>query len=228
MTIPIPMLDLMFFLTETRENPRHVGALLVFERPKSSRSDFVGRVVDSFRRAVPVAPFNRVPLFRKAGLPEWQEVETLDMDWHVQRLAVPAPGSASRLHQLVAELHEPMLERDRHGPPERVDDPADEVLTARLRSLEDEQRTDVPRVLPGLRQEEHQVEHRDRDGHGSSSPGLPGGGRSLHSPELEGSRAGRSSPAFGARPRSGPYSPGRTDVSRIAATPISGLPGERT
>ena len=95
MGTPIPMLDLMFFLTETRENPRHVGALLVFERPKSSRTDFVGRVVDSFRRAVPVAPFNRVPLFRKAGLPEWQEAESLDMDWHVQRLALPAPGSAS-------------------------------------------------------------------------------------------------------------------------------------
>jgi len=115
MTIPIPMLDLMFFLTETRDNPRHVGALLVFERPRSSRTDFVGRVVDSFRKAVPVAPFNRVPLFRKAGLPEWQEAESLDMEWHVQRLALPAPGSASELHALVAKLHEPMLERDRPG-----------------------------------------------------------------------------------------------------------------
>jgi len=90
-----------------------VGALLVFERPKSSRGDFVGRVVDSFRRAVPVAPFNRVPLFRKAGLPEWQEAGSLDMGWHVQRLALPEPGSESQLHKLVAELHEPMLERDR-------------------------------------------------------------------------------------------------------------------
>ena len=92
MGTPIPMLDLMFFLTETRDNPRHVGALLVFERPKSRRTDFVGRVVAAFRRAVPVAPFNRVPLFRKAGLPEWQEAETLDMDWHVQSLALPAPA----------------------------------------------------------------------------------------------------------------------------------------
>ena len=37
------------------------------------------------------------------------------MDWHVQRLALPAPGSASELHALVAKLHEPMLERDRPG-----------------------------------------------------------------------------------------------------------------
>jgi WS/DGAT/MGAT family acyltransferase len=111
----IPMLDLMFFLTETSENPRHVGALLVFERPKATRTDFVGRVVESFRRAVPVAPFNRVPVFRKAGLPEWHEAGALDMDWHVQRLALPAPGSEPRLHELVAKLHEPMLERDRPG-----------------------------------------------------------------------------------------------------------------
>jgi hypothetical protein len=32
MGIPIPMLDLMFFLTENQDNPRHVGAVLIFQR----------------------------------------------------------------------------------------------------------------------------------------------------------------------------------------------------
>jgi hypothetical protein len=29
----IPMLDLMFFLTETQDNPRHVGSVLIFQKP---------------------------------------------------------------------------------------------------------------------------------------------------------------------------------------------------
>ena len=34
MSTPIPMLDLMFFLTESVENPRHVGSVLIFKPPR--------------------------------------------------------------------------------------------------------------------------------------------------------------------------------------------------
>jgi WS/DGAT/MGAT family acyltransferase len=115
MAITIPMLDLMFFLTESPDNPRHVGAVLLFEKPKRGSANVVSEVIDAYRRTVPVPPFNRIPVFRAAGLPEWQDVETLDMEWHVQHLALPAPGSDAQLHQLVAELHAPMLERSRPG-----------------------------------------------------------------------------------------------------------------
>jgi len=115
MGIAIPMLDLMFFLTENQDNPRHVGAVLIFQRPRRGGTNVVRQIVDAYRRAAPVPPFNRIPVFRRAGLPEWHEVETLDMDWHVQRLTLPAPGSDAQLHELVARLHAPMLERDRPG-----------------------------------------------------------------------------------------------------------------
>ncbi len=115
MSIGIPMLDLMFFLTETQDNPRHVGAVLIFERPRRGGADIVRRVLEAYRHATPVPPFNRVPVFRRAGLPEWREVDRLDMDWHVQHVALPAPGSDAQLDELVAELHAPMLERDRPG-----------------------------------------------------------------------------------------------------------------
>jgi WS/DGAT/MGAT family acyltransferase len=62
-----------------------------------------------------VPPFNRIPLLLRVGLPEWQEVERFDVDWHVQERRLPAPGSDAQLHALVAQLHEPMLERDRPG-----------------------------------------------------------------------------------------------------------------
>ena len=115
MGIAIPMLDLMFFLTENQDNPRHVGAVLIFERPRRDGARVLNRIIEAYRRATPVPPFNRIPVLLRAGLPEWQEVEEFDMDWHVQQRSLPAPGSDAQLDELVAELHAPMLERTRPG-----------------------------------------------------------------------------------------------------------------
>jgi len=115
MGIAIPMLDLMFFLTENQDNPRHVGAALIFRAPRRGGAGVVREIVDAYRNAVPVPPFNRIPVLFRAGLPEWREVASLDMNWHVQHLALPAPGSDAQLHELLADLHAPMLERNRPG-----------------------------------------------------------------------------------------------------------------
>jgi diacylglycerol O-acyltransferase / wax synthase len=115
MGIPIPMLDLMFFLTESRDNPRHVGAVLIFERPLRGGAGIVDRIVNAYRRATPVPPFNRIPVLRRVGLPEWQEVDRLDTDYHFQRRTLPAPGSDAQLDELVAGLHAPMLDRNHPG-----------------------------------------------------------------------------------------------------------------
>jgi WS/DGAT/MGAT family acyltransferase len=114
-TTPIPMLDLMFFLTESVDNPRHVGSVLIFRRPARGGAGIPQRIVDAYRRAAPQPPFNRVPVFRKAGMPLWREVERIDPSHHVLHLALPAPGSDQQLHELIADLHAPMLERHRPG-----------------------------------------------------------------------------------------------------------------
>lgn len=115
MASTIPMLDLMFFLTETQDNPRHVGSVLIFRKPGRGGGKTVREIVEAYRHAKPAAPFNRVPVFRKIGLPEWREVDSIDPSHHVIHLALPAPGSNEQLHELIAELHAPMLERHRPG-----------------------------------------------------------------------------------------------------------------
>jgi len=111
---PIPMLDLMFFLTETVDNPRHVGSVLIFKRPRGGR-DTVRGIVAAYRATKPLPPFNRIPVFRKSGMPVWQEVERIDPSHHVLHLALPAPGTDQQLHELIADLHAPILERHRPG-----------------------------------------------------------------------------------------------------------------
>jgi diacylglycerol O-acyltransferase / wax synthase len=114
-TEPIPMLDLMFFLTESVDNPRHVGSVLIFQKPRRDGARSVQEIVDAYRAARPKAPFNRIPVFRKPGMPSWQEVDDIDASHHVRHLALPAPGSNRQLHELIADLHAPMLERHRPG-----------------------------------------------------------------------------------------------------------------
>jgi WS/DGAT/MGAT family acyltransferase len=111
----IPMLDLMFFLTETQDNPRHVGATQIFKRPSGARASLVQEIVDAYRKARPSAPFNQIPVFQKVGLPEWRVVDDIDMSHHVLHLALPPPGSNEQLHQLIADLHAPIMERHRPG-----------------------------------------------------------------------------------------------------------------
>ena len=114
-TTPIPMLDLMFFLTESVDNPRHVGSVLIFKRPARGGANVAREIVEAYRRHPPQAPFNRIPVFRKTGMPLWQEVERIDPGHHVLHLALPAPGTDQQLHELIADLHAPILERHRPG-----------------------------------------------------------------------------------------------------------------
>jgi WS/DGAT/MGAT family acyltransferase len=114
-TTPIPMLDLMFFLSESVENPRHVGMLMIFKRPARGGANTVREIVEAYRRQEPQAPFNRIPVFRKTGLPVWQDVDGIDPSHHVLHIALPSPGSDQQLHELIADLHAPILERHRPG-----------------------------------------------------------------------------------------------------------------
>lgn len=114
MSTTIPMLDLMFFLTETQDAPRHVGSVLIFQPPKARAGKVPAEIVAAYLAAKPRAPFNRVPVFPRIGLPRWEEVDHVDMRNHVVHIALPPPGTNEQLHRLVAELHAPML--DRHQP----------------------------------------------------------------------------------------------------------------
>lgn len=109
----IPLLDLMFLLMESHEQPKHVGAVLVFDKARGG-DRVVREIIRAHRRARPVPPFDRVPELRWPR-PEWRRVERIDPDHHVHHLSLPAPGSLEQLHRLLADLHSPMLERSRPG-----------------------------------------------------------------------------------------------------------------
>ena len=112
MSKPIPPLDLMWLIMETQESPTHVGALLLFEKPKNNPK-VVRQIVEAMRTYRPTPPFNYIPELVGTRLPQFREATSYDPAYHVQHIALPAGAMHDDLLRLVADLHEPVLDRAR-------------------------------------------------------------------------------------------------------------------
>jgi WS/DGAT/MGAT family acyltransferase len=112
MSKPIPPLDLMWLIMETQASPTHVGALLLFDKPKN-HPEAVREIVDAYRAVRPTPPFNYVPDLVGTHVPQFRETDSYDPHYHVQHIALPAGATYDDLLRLVADLHEPLLDRNR-------------------------------------------------------------------------------------------------------------------
>lgn len=110
--------DSMFLLAESREHPMHVGGLQLFEPPDGvSGAEFLR---DIHAKMVTQTDFQ--PTFRKhpatvlGGVANitWAEDDEVDLDYHLRRSALPAPGRVRELLELTSRLHGTLL--DRHRP----------------------------------------------------------------------------------------------------------------
>ena len=112
---PLSPLDALFLHLETPATPMHVGALHLLQPPRTG-DDFLERL----RRHVAArlhlaAPFTRrlAPLPLQFADPVWIESGEIDLDWHVRRVRLPAPGSQAQLEVATARLHAQNLDRNR-------------------------------------------------------------------------------------------------------------------
>ena len=111
----IPPMDLMFYLTESPQSPKHVGAVQVFKLPPHAPAHYLRDLVEAFRQAEIVSPFNRRPHFPRFGLPEWRDDPDIEINYHVRHSALPQPGNTGQLMEVVQRLHSPMMDRNRPG-----------------------------------------------------------------------------------------------------------------
>jgi len=113
MATVIPPLDLMFFLTETPQSPKHVGAVQIFRLPVDAPDTYLQDLVADFKATPAVSPFNCHPHFPRVGMPQWREDTDIEMNYHVRHSALPAPGSKQQLMDVVQRLHATLLDRRR-------------------------------------------------------------------------------------------------------------------
>ncbi len=113
---PLSGLDGAFLHLETPETPMHVASLHLFDLPRGFRGDFHTKIKRQMRQRLALAPvFTRklAPMPLGFANPMWVEDHRVDLDWHVQRVQLPRPGTQAQLEDEVARLHSELLDRTR-------------------------------------------------------------------------------------------------------------------
>ncbi|MCA9716264.1 MAG: wax ester/triacylglycerol synthase family O-acyltransferase [Myxococcales bacterium] len=109
-------LDASWLLVESRDTPMHIGSLAILSPPDDAPSDFIQRVVATFRDSRAFArPWNQKLRggLLGAALPAWVEDHDIDMDYHFRHSALPRPGGERELGVLVSRLHSHQLDLNR-------------------------------------------------------------------------------------------------------------------
>jgi diacylglycerol O-acyltransferase / wax synthase len=113
----ISPMDSMFLIGESREHPMHVGGLQLFTPPDGAGPDFIPKIYAAMLACGDIQPaFRKHPAKRIGGFTNiaWEFDDDIDIEYHVRRSALPTPGRARELLELISRLHGSLL--DRHRP----------------------------------------------------------------------------------------------------------------
>ena len=106
-------LDASFLFMEEPTTAMHVGGLMTFDDTPGFDADrFVAQIgerlasVPRYRQKIREVPVH-------LGLPVWVDDPGFELDYHVRRSALPAPGSDAQLRELVGRLMSRQLDRAR-------------------------------------------------------------------------------------------------------------------
>jgi diacylglycerol O-acyltransferase len=108
--------DGAFLHMETPETPMHVGSLSRYDLPAGYKGDFYADVKREVRRrlhTVPVFTRKLAPMPLQFANPVWIEDDQINLDYHVQHLTLPSPGTQAQLEDCVGRLHSELLDRNR-------------------------------------------------------------------------------------------------------------------
>ncbi len=100
-------IDQAFLWLERRQQPMHVGGLMLFKIPEDADKTFVQEVAARFKAVTPpVRPFNQ----RLEGM-FWEDDDEFDLEHHFRHIALPEPGRIRELLAYVSQEHSALLDR---------------------------------------------------------------------------------------------------------------------
>src|SRR5699024_8757924 len=107
-------LDASFLYFETRAQLLHVCSLILLDPSNMEGGDSVDALRAAFERRVSGMPGFRRQLHASmlnVDLPVWVESEDFDIDHHLHRVGLPAPGGDEELAELCAHLASQPIDR---------------------------------------------------------------------------------------------------------------------
>lgn len=108
--------DGAFLHLETPETPMHVASLHVYDLPPGYAGDFHADIRRQIQRRLHLAPVltrKLAPMPLQFANPVWIQDEAIEMDYHVQRVHLPSPGTLAQLEDMAGRLHSELLDRNR-------------------------------------------------------------------------------------------------------------------
>ena len=109
-------LDSAFLSLETEQWPTHVVCVTIFdpaECPNGFSVEAFKRTLSERLHLLPPLRWRLIEPPLGLGRPHWIEDPDFDLDWHIRRIAVPAPGGRRELAEVAAEIYRHRLDRRR-------------------------------------------------------------------------------------------------------------------
>jgi WS/DGAT/MGAT family acyltransferase len=109
-------IDGAFLFLETPQTPMHVASLHLFDLPPGYRRDFHAEIKRRIAKRLHLAPiFQRklAPMPLQFASPVWIHDDDVDLDYHVQRVTLPPPGTLVQFEGCAARLHSELMDRSR-------------------------------------------------------------------------------------------------------------------
>jgi len=106
-------LDASFLFMEEPATAMHVGGLMTFDATPSFDPDRFVALIGTRLAAVPRYRQKIRDVPARLGLPVWVDDPGFELEYHVRRSALPAPGSEEQLRELVGRLQSRQLDRAR-------------------------------------------------------------------------------------------------------------------
>ncbi len=108
---PVGAVDQMFLILERRNQPMHVGGLMLMTPPEGAGPDYFQVMAEKLRAATAAQPPFNQRLSRRLGMWFWEEDTEFDLDAHLRHVALPHPGRIRELLALVSRIHSNLLDR---------------------------------------------------------------------------------------------------------------------
>ena len=109
-------IDGAFLFLETPQTPMHVASVHLFDLPPGYRRDFHAAIKRQLAGRLHLAPiFQRklAPMPLQFASPVWIHDDDVDLDYHVQRVTLPPPGTLTQFEECAGRLHSELMDRSR-------------------------------------------------------------------------------------------------------------------
>ncbi len=113
---PLSGVDAAFLHLETAQTPMHIASLCLFDVAHGDGRSFHAALARELSRRLHLAPVlhrRLAPMPLRFANPVWIDEHAVDLEYHVRRVTLPAPGNMMQFEDCAARLHARLLDRAR-------------------------------------------------------------------------------------------------------------------